>query len=303
MRLAFALFVAALFVPQAALAVAPSSKGKKSKKKTENDRVVPESAWAAMVDRSVVVISGDDSVHGTLAGHDANTATVIEDNGNLRVVEKDGVSELRAAKATAPAPPPPPPTPTKNSAAAPAAPSDTTRGFKRNGTYVYGSPGAVLFPFSLDLVAYRWGVGVGAFTSKPGSHFARSIGFAFDHAVDHDSVVVATIDPIYGLTSNTDVDVWTHIIRPMAETRLGGSTERVFAYGLIGGGLTVLHLNANESGGASESVTEVGFCAPIGAGVQGFIGERMIVGFEPRVVLDTALTTMFDAKLFIGAKF
>ena len=311
MRLVFALLVGALALPQTALA-APTTTGKKSqksqkskkksKKKSKRDRAVSESAWAAMIDRSVVVVTGDSSVRGTLAGHDANTATVIEDNGDLLVVEKDDVSELRAAQAASP--PPPPPTPATNSASPPT-PSDAARGLKKGGTYLYGSPGAVLFPFSLDLLAYRWGFGVGSFKPRSSSHFATAVGFAFDHAVAHDRVVFTTIDPLYGLATETDINVFTHIIRSMAEVRLGGSGEKYFAYGLVGAGLTVLQINANEDGGtsASASETDFGICVPFGAGIQGLIGERLIVGFEPRVVFDLTITTVFDAKLLIGTKF
>lgn len=310
MRPIFALVVAALALPQVAQATAPAPTGKESNrkankkadKKAKIDRPVSESAWAAMVDRDVVVVNGDASIRGKLAGHDADTATVIGAGGDLIVVEKDSVSELRAAQA-APPPPPPPSTSTTTSAPKESAPSDTARGFKKRGTYLYGSPGAVLFPFSLDLIAYRWGFGVGDFKPRPGSHFASAVGFAFDHAVDHDRLQVATYDPLFGLTTNTEVNAWTHILRPMAEFRLGGSGEKVFAYGLFGAGLTVLHITAREVGGASESDTQVGICAPIGAGVQGLIGERWTIGFEPRVVLDLAIATVFDAKLLIGAKF
>lgn len=55
--------------------------------------------------------------------------------------------------------------------------------------------------------------------------------------------------------------------------------------------------------GVRDSDTTLGVCAPIGAGIQGLIGKRFIVGFEPRVVVDLAVAAVFDAKFLIGATF
>lgn len=158
------------------------------------------------------------------------------------------------------------------------------------------SPGLLSLPLRApNPISYRWGFSVGA---------AR---FTFEHHIRRDRAEEAIVDP-YDATGQPSVysfEFSTNVLRLLAEARLGSSSERVFGYVLLGAGLAVLHVKASSSGSALDT-TAGGFSLPLGAGIQALLGEHILVGFEPRFVVDvfgTGAVATFDARLILGARF
>lgn len=292
---------------------AKAKKPKSVKSSAQPTRAVSESTWSAMVDRQIIVVSNGHEIRGRLAGHDANNVTLIESNGAISDLPKDSISEVRADVRPAREEPEEkvPRRESETARARAAASEDAELGpagsFRRRGKFLLVSPGLIALPFaSPDLVFYRWGLSVGGMLPGESSSFAGAYGFTFEHFVDKDTVTESYYDPYYGTFDTLTADVWSHMLRALAEFRLGRSNQRIFGYALLGVGAAMLRVTAS-SGGIKATSNAFGFSAPLGGGIQGLIGERFILGFEPRVVLDffvgDGIAAMFDTRVVLGAKF
>ncbi len=103
-------------------------------------------------------------------------------------------------------------------------------GLSTDGYYLLVSPGLLAFDVRYpDFRAYAWGVSGGRLFTGAG-HFAAMVGGFFEH-----NLWINRIDPNNGQHARR-----LSFLRLGPELRIGGSGERVFAYGLVRAGLDVI---------------------------------------------------------------
>ncbi|MCA9683123.1 MAG: hypothetical protein KC457_13065 [Myxococcales bacterium] len=159
-----------------------------------------------------------------------------------------------------------------------AAPPNKGGGFDEGG-YIMGVPGGVGIPvvtsdfYDLN-PSYGWGFGGGWMFAR-GKYFKATVGGVFEHAV---------IFP-----DNADFnDFGVHILRFMPEARIGLGSNKVWGYGLAGGGpaFAIVHWrNNNPVFNVDTSHMAPGFNMQLGGGVQGMIWKNLFLGGEVDVDL------------------
>lgn len=175
----------------------------------------------------------------------------------------------------------------------------------RTGPYVYLSPAffrvAVASRDETDarMISYRWGLGGGYLWRR--KVLVAALGLGFSHvpvAIDHRS----------GRCQAIACD-FAHDFDLNAELRLGGGSQRVIGYGLLGPGLALGH---SRRGGAST--TTPGFNLDVGAGVWGLVWRGLFVGGEVAMNFglfagdssafhDSARVVGLDLRLLVGWQF
>jgi hypothetical protein len=115
------------------------------------------------------------------------------------------------------------------------------------GGYIYGAPAIVQFPiedddyFDLD-PTWGWGIG-GGYLWTPARYFKIGVGGFFEHT-------------IYNFDDIDEDDVLGNMLRLGAELRIGGGTNKVWGYGLLGPGLALSILDAHDPGPVDDDDTD-----------------------------------------------
>ncbi|MEM9456040.1 MAG: OmpA family protein [Myxococcota bacterium] len=177
------------------------------------------------------------------------------------------------------------------------------------GPYIYLSPGlfrvAVANRDETDArrVSYRWGLGAGYLWRR--KRFAAALGLGFAHvpvAIDRASERCAM------LTCRS-----AHEFVLDAELRLGGGSDRVIGYGLLGPGL-VIGRSRRSDGTMDVAFTTGGFSFDLGAGLWGLVWRGLFLGGEVALNVgaytddvsafhDRARVTGLDLRFLLGWHF
>jgi hypothetical protein len=160
------------------------------------------------------------------------------------------------------------------------APTDA-RGFDRARPYLAVSPGGVIVPLNRERIlptAYVWGI-------EGGYHFAFGRfkvqpGALFEHSV-------------YRETWST-----AHWLRLGPQVRVGGGGRRLFGYGSLG-----LQLDILRSTGGGHGDTWLMAHPTAGAGIQGSIRDRLLIGGEAAVDAVGDLALYLRLSAFLGVLF
>lgn len=157
--------------------------------------------------------------------------------------------------------------------------------------YVHVSPGVLIAPLLGDLrMSYVWGVAAGHHHPL-GRGRAIQIGGFFEHGVrvrEHRA---------------------PHLVRLGPELRVGAGTARTYGYGLVRTALALTQIDVYDQPPGSpttmERVVEPSFLLTLGGGLQGLIGRRLLLGFEPALELNVRddLVPMFRVRVFAGVAF
>lgn len=270
---------------------------------------VPDATWRALDEHEVRLrMRSGLEVTGKLIGEETDTITVVQPGGSVATLAKHDVASVHAIEATDP------------SDAAPPPPGDAPpEGFKKSGGYVLLSPGAISQQFTLpyadssvcdgygycdtyegeveSYTYFQWGVGVGGYLATK-SGFAFAGGLALQHA-----------------TGKVFDGIRANLLRIGPEFRLGGSGKRYFAYGLLDVHGLVYRLSSKEFG-PDATIGLAGIGGTFGAGAQGLIGKRFILGGELKSPVDYlfakqedgasigGLTLVaLDVRVLLGVKF
>ncbi|WP_157596382.1 hypothetical protein [Plesiocystis pacifica] len=144
-------------------------------------------------------------------------------------------------------------------------------GFDQGG-YIMGTPGSVSIPvdtddfFDLD-PTFGWGFG-GGYMFAEGKLFKATIGGVFEHSL----VIFDDLD--YD-------DLGGHLVRFMPEARIGAGTNKVWGYGLMGGGVAVVNVNwRNDFFDLDGRESAPGFNMQLGGGVQAIVYKNLFIGGE-----------------------
>ncbi|WAS97268.1 hypothetical protein [Nannocystis punicea] len=267
-----------------------------------------ETDWPAYVDRPVILTVRGREMRGRVLGHDATTVAIKEPNGAVSDLAKSDISAVRLDVVTRRSDPTLDDAPSRRSETARAARraervEDDAGSFHDRGAYLLVSPGLLAVPFrSPGALFYRWGVSIGGIIPARNSSFIGAYGFTFEHFVNQQKVT--SFYPDETLTRYTE-RLRTHVVRALGEVRLGSGSDKLFGYVLLGAGFAIIRVASDRSSSSLDS-TGAAFAVPIGAGLQGMIGDHFLLGFEPRVTLDigrAGVAAMFDARLILGAKF
>lgn len=140
------------------------------------------------------------------------------------------------------------------------------------GGYIYGAPGVVQLPiedddyFDLD-PTWGWGIG-GGYLWTPTRYFKISAGGSFEHTIYNWD----DFDP--------DDDVHGNMLRIAGELRIGGGTNKVWGYGLVGPGLALSIIDVEDAPFIDDDDTDAGFNLSVGGGVQGAVWRSLFLGGE-----------------------
>lgn len=144
--------------------------------------------------------------------------------------------------------------------------------------FVYGSPAIIALPMAEDDFAdldatWQWSLG-GGYMLKPMDAFGVLVGGSFEH-------MILNFDSRYAKG---------HHFRINPEVRLGYGPDRLFAYGLLGTGLTIGHYKFEDPTGiiGDFDQTDAGFNLQVGAGAMYMIWDSLAIGGE----LDADLSFM-----------
>lgn len=175
--------------------------------------------------------------------------------------------------------------------AAPVVPVDAPAGLRRRATYLHLAPGILAVDVErATLPYYAWGVGGGV--SLP---FRRAglltVGGYFEHLV--------FLAPPRFRTTEDEGPNDHHFLRFGPELRLGGSSDRVFGYGLLRVGIDLFY------DPEPRHELQPAFLSTFGAGVQGLLSRRVVLGAEPAMDLQLlgGSTWFFRARIFVGVLF
>ncbi|MBZ5708729.1 hypothetical protein [Nannocystis pusilla] len=271
-----------------------------------------ETDWASFLGRPVILTVRGREMRGRVLGHDAATVAIKESNGAISDLAKANISAVRLDEVARRSDPSLDDAPLRRSETARAArraeqAEDDAGSFHDRGAYLLVSPGLLAVPFrSPGALFYRWGIGVGGIIPAQSSSFIGAYGFTLEHFVNQQKVTVPGKSFVPGESFTTSSEkLRTHVFRALGEVRLGSGSDKLFGYVLLGAGLAVIRVHSDTSGSALDS-TAAAFAFPLGAGLQGMLGDHFLLGFEPRVTLDigrAGVAAMFDARVTLGAKF
>jgi hypothetical protein len=149
------------------------------------------------------------------------------------------------------------------------------------GAYLLVSPGILGVNLDGFGFGYQFAVG-GGYMWSPGKIFKVAFGGTFEHYIPNPS--------IRGMN-----------FRFLPEARLGGGIDRVWGYGLVGAGFTLL---ANPSAGGPDAYP--GFDLEFGGGIQVLVVKRFFVGGEHDIdlqIFDGFLWPIMGFKAIAGLKF
>ena len=144
-------------------------------------------------------------------------------------------------------------------------------GFHEGG-YIMGTPGSIGIPvvtddfYDLD-PTFGWGLGGGWMFAR-GPLFKATVGGAFEHHL---------------MIFDTDLefdDFGGHIVRFLPEARIGVGNDKVWGYGLAGGGFAgaIVHWrNDNPFFDVDRSEFAPGFNLQLGGGVQGIVWRNLFL--------------------------
>ncbi|MBL4689822.1 MAG: OmpA family protein [Nannocystaceae bacterium] len=178
------------------------------------------------------------------------------------------------------------------------------------GPYIYLSPGFARVPVAdrdetdARRVSYRWGLGAGYLWRR--QKFMAALGLGFAHlpvAIDKGS------DRCSEFISCRKANEFVLD----AELRLGGGSERVVGYGLLGPGL-VIGRSRRIDAMTDVDFTTGGFNLDLGAGVWGHVWRGLFLGGEvamnigvyasdARAFHDSARVTGLDLRFLMGWNF
>lgn len=151
----------------------------------------------------------------------------------------------------------------------PSLPVTPTDGLRQRRGYVAVAPGVVGVGFYDAPFFYVWGL-EGGYHLPAGKRFAAQLGGFFEHAVGR------TIGGGgRGDTSRYNV----HRLRLGPQVRLGGGNQRVFGYAVIRLGIDIDHVVVHDERGTRRN-SHPFFLASMGAGVQGLIKGKVLLGGE-----------------------
>lgn len=150
------------------------------------------------------------------------------------------------------------------------------------GGFIYGSPGFLALPVEDDEIAdldpsWQWSFG-GGYLFTPGRAFKASIGGAAEH-------MLLNFD-CCGFEGSQ--------LRALFESRIGGGTNRVWGYGLVGMGFGLNFYDEDLNGPSDDLEVDPAFAFQLGGGVQGIVWRNLFLGGE----LDFDFTVGFDDDRF-----
>jgi hypothetical protein len=267
-----------------------------------------ETDWSSFVDRPVILTVRGREMRGRLLGHDAATVAIKEPNGAISDLAKADISAVRLDEVARRSDPTLDEAPSRRSELARAArraerAEDDAGSFHDRGAYLLVSPGLLAVPFrSPGALFYRWGVSIGGIIPAQSSNFIGAYGFTLEHFFNQQKLTVPGDDFGGDGFTSTSEKLRTHVVRALGEVRLGSGSDKLFGYVLLGAGLAIVRVASDRSGSDFDS-TGAAFAVPIGAGLQGMIGDHFLLGFEPRVTLDIGrggVAAMFDARQVVA---
>lgn len=144
------------------------------------------------------------------------------------------------------------------------------------GPYIWIAPGAFGLPVGtddfLDLdPTFGWGFGGGWMFAR-GRVFKATVGGAFEHTL------------LFFEDSDLDFDEFGgHVLRFVPEARIGAGTDKVWGYGLVGGGVAGVLVHVRHDGpifDLDEDRSAPGFSFQLGGGVQGIVYRNLFLGGE-----------------------
>jgi hypothetical protein len=143
------------------------------------------------------------------------------------------------------------------------------------GGYIYGAPAVIQFPMHDEddgpdvEPTWGWGIG-GGYLWTPGGVFKIAFGGSFEHT-------------IYNWDNVDYDDLQGNMLRLAAELRIGGGTNKVWGYGLIGPGLAIQVVHSDfmvGPWGYEDTHSDAGFDLTLGGGVQGAVWRSLFLGGE-----------------------
>ncbi len=176
-------------------------------------------------------------------------------------------------------------------------------GLHVGGNYVHLAPGVVGFTPIADAatVAYVWGLAGGRYFTA-GRRFAGAAGGFGEHAM-------MWFQP--GESASGSPSPATHEVRLGAELRLGARWRRLFAYGIgrIGAALTLDDYTYDYDPVTHEPIHQrtvpvyAWAMGSAGAGVQGLIGRRWLIGGEQFFDIGGDAFFLVRLRLIVGVRF
>jgi hypothetical protein len=139
------------------------------------------------------------------------------------------------------------------------------------GGYIYGAPAIIQLPIEDDDYAdldptWGWGFG-GGYLFEPANYFKIAVGGSFEHT-------------IYNWDDVDNDDASGNMLRLTGELRIGGGTNKVWGYGLIGPGLALSIVDVHRGPFEDYDDTDAGFNLSVGGGVQGAVWRSLFLGGE-----------------------
>lgn len=249
---------------------------------------ISDTTWRALDQRDVHLrLRSGLEVRGRLIGDDTDTIALRQASGAVANLRKDDITSVTLAPAPAPAPTP-----------------NARIGLRRSGGYLLVSPGAISQQFTLphrgiplaSVTHYQWGLAAGGY-------FAAADRFALAGGV--------TIQQAVGRQSSR---LLASLLRVGLELRTGVSGPRHFVYGVLD--LNVVVHNIVDREPDTANVQRLGIGGSLGAGAQGLLGQRFLLGGELKTALNGLYSRQFegvasggltivtlDLRVLLGLKF
>jgi len=187
--------------------------------------------------------------------------------------------------------------PVSTSTPAPLPPTNTeAHDLGKKRAFLLLSPGLLVFQLP-DQALWTWGVDAGI--HRRFGELVLQTGAFFEHALTR----VRGPDPIDG----GEISGTAHLVRFGPELRLGGGTQRLFAYAHARAGLDLFIVRAASMIPLQWEGPSFSFHGSFGAGVMRLIGRRLLLGFEPGAELGAPSeilgVTGLRARIFAGLAF
>ena len=168
--------------------------------------------------------------------------------------------------------------------------------FREKRAFLLVSPGILILQLP-NQALWTWGVDAGI--HRRFDELTLQTGAFFEHALTR----VSGPDPVDG----TSLSGTAHLIRFGPELRLGGGTQRLFAYAHARAGLDLFIARAASARPIQREGPSFSFHGSFGAGVMGLIGRRLLLGLEPGAEVGASSGTLgltaLRARIFAGLAF
>lgn len=150
-------------------------------------------------------------------------------------------------------------------------PAPPPEGLRKRRGYVALAPGIVAVPVWSSPAGYIWGI-EGGYHLPAGKRFAAQVAGFFEHAVMWWHRDANLYRPAQRGTE--------HQLRLGPQLRIGAGGRKVFGYGLVRLGADIVYGVSRGESGTSRTYTGTLFMTSLGAGVQGLVANRVLLGGE-----------------------